>query len=323
MFLVSRSFEFDYRRQSFLALPVLPNWKLLVRNLFDVINSNRVTVSRSREITSTTTQTQPPPTFASDQPSLDITTEKIQMASTISEWSIDLVTSAEMWYGVAYKDGSIDTVYWFGQTLAVLNGAEVSGSWDRHVLSVSVGTTSCAVTSYRMNARKLRFNVRFKVSMLQITGVLHRRGASLHPGSPVFCALAFSLSVFPQATGASATGEAAFGEYSIDTGTWTLYRKQVSGTSQLLDTVLTLCGWFSSHLVSAAGGLRYIRNRSVGARGDTGVDGDARRKRAERSGRALLSHHPILANQSPQEEIAGSYPIVLRATRVQRAFYRF
>ena len=90
-----------------------------------------------------------------------------------------------------------------------------------------------------------------------------------------------------------------------------------------LDTVLTLCGWFSSHLVSVAGGLRYIRNRSVGARGDTGADGDARRKRAERSGRALLGHHPILANQSPQEEIAGSYPIVLRATRVQRAFYRF
>ena len=179
MFLVSRSFEFDYRRQSFLALPVLPNWKLLVRNLFDVINSNRVTVSRSREITSTTTQTQPPPTFASDQPSLDITTEKIQMASTISEWSIDLVTSAEMWYGVAYKDGSIDTVYWFGQTLAVLNGAEVSGSWDRHVLSVSVGTTSCAVTSYRMNAQKLRFNVRFRVRIdhwalaLALDGILY------------------------------------------------------------------------------------------------------------------------------------------------------
>jgi hypothetical protein len=183
VFLVSRSFEFDYRRQSFLALPVLPNWRALVCSLFDAINSNRVTVSRSREITSTVTQTQPPPSFNSDPPSLDVQADKIQMASTISASSMDLVTSAEMWYGAAYGGTSTgsqaETVYWFGQTLAELNGAEVSGSWDRRVLSVSVGSTSCAVTSYRMNAQKLRFNVRFRVRIdhwalaLALDGILY------------------------------------------------------------------------------------------------------------------------------------------------------
>jgi hypothetical protein len=146
---------------------------------------------------------------------------------------MDLVTSAEMWYGAAYGGTSTgsqaETVYWFGQTLAELNGAEVSGSWDRRVLSVSVGSTSCAVTSYRMNAQKLRFNVRFRVRIehwalaLALDGILN----AVHG---VVCCMTLHLHRLSlQAPGVAGSGEDAFGEFSIDTGTWTLFRKQLSG----------------------------------------------------------------------------------------------
>ena len=156
--------EFQKKRRDFLALPVLPKWKLAIRTLFDSTKPSSITLSRSRSASSAGSNSQSMPTFSqSETPYIEVGSAGLTYVAAISNETSALASSATLWFGVKYTAAGADSVVWFGQNPASVKGTSVSGDWDRRVLSVAVGQTACAVTSYRVSDTKLRFDVLFKV----------------------------------------------------------------------------------------------------------------------------------------------------------------
>jgi hypothetical protein len=115
-------------RRDYVALPVLPKWKLAVRTLFESTKPSTITLARSRSASSAGSVSQQAPSFSSSEtPYIEVGTDGLTYVATLSSDTAALVSSAALWYGVKYSDQlGVDSVVWFGQRPAKIGGTLVS-----------------------------------------------------------------------------------------------------------------------------------------------------------------------------------------------------